>query len=252
MLRLLPNREQGVMPMDNQVFDPFNILLLVIAVVVAWRLYSVLGTRTGNEKRLDLPFPGRQEKRKSAAAKAPAPEEKAAEGAVRHGLPEERPPVWEGVAEEGSALARTLERMRDIDPAFDARHFLKGARVAYEMIVTAFAAGDRKTLKSLLAPEVLRQFERVIDERKAKGQVLELEFVGLDEARLLRAELNGTRARLTVKFVSKVITALKDGDGNVIEGNPEKLATVKDIWTFERDLTSSDPNWRLVSTEAPA
>ena len=255
MLRLLPNREQGMMPMDNQVFDPFNILLLVIAVVVAWRLYSVLGTRTGNEKRLDLPFPGRQQKRKPAAAKASAPEEPeqtAPESDMRYGLPEERKPAWEGVAEEGSELARTLERMRDIDPAFDARHFLKGARVAYEMIVTAFAAGDRKTLKSLLAPEVLRQFEKVIDERKAKGQVLELEFVGLDEARLLRAELNGTRARLTVKFVSKVITALKDGAGNVIEGNPEKLATVKDIWTFERDLTSSDPNWRLVSTEAPA
>ncbi len=80
----------------------------------------------------------------------------------------------------------------------------------------------------------------------------EFEFVGLDEAKLLRTALNGKVARLTVRFVSRVITVTRDADGNVISGSPDKLATVKDVWTFERDLTSRDPNWRLVSTEAPA
>ncbi len=238
------------MAMDNQVFDPFNLVLLVIAVVVAWRLYAVLGTRTGHEKRIDIPFPGQRRDEDPTPPKRPTLAE--AEEEVRFGLPEEERPVWEGVAEDGSELARVLERMREIDPNFDARHFLDGARVAYEMIVTAFARGDRKTLRPLLAPDVYAQFEKVIDERKAKGQTLELEFVGLDDAKLVRAELDGTTARMTVKFVSKVITALRDGDGKVVEGNPEKLATVRDVWTFERDLTSSDPNWRLVSTEAPA
>ncbi len=237
--------------MDNQVFDPFNLILLVIAVVVAWRLYAVLGTRTGHEKRIDLPLPGqRQEEASRAGARSGKPDEQGED--LQYGLPEEERPIWEGVAEEGSALAQTLERMRAIDPDFDPRHFLEGAKTAYEMIVTAFAEGDRKTLKPLLSPEVFRQFEKVIDERKAKGQTLDLEFVGLDKARLVDAELDGTLARLTVKFTSKVITALRDREGNVVEGNPDKVATVRDVWTFERDLTSPDPNWRLVSTEAPA
>jgi predicted lipid-binding transport protein (Tim44 family) len=169
---------------------------------------------------------------------------------VRYGLPEEERPVWEGVAEEGSELARTLERMREIDPNFDARHFMEGAKVAYEMIVTAFAEGDEKTLKPLLAPDIFEQFAAAIDTRKSGGLTQELEFVGLDEATLKDARLDGTTARMTVKFVSKVITATRDANGEVVEGNPEKLTTVREIWTFERDLTSRDPNWRLVATEA--
>ena len=229
-------------------FDPLNLILLVIAIIVAWRLYSVLGTRTGNERRIDFPL-GQPDRK----AQAPAPAREAGddgEEGVRYGLPEEERPVWEGVAEEGSALARTLERMREIDPDFDARHFLEGAKVAYEMIVTAFADGDEATLKPLLAPEIFEQFARVIADRRSRGLKKELEFVGLDEAKLVDARLDGTTARMKVKFVSKVITATRDENGEVVEGNPEKLVTVREIWTFERDLTSSDPNWRLVATEA--
>ena len=232
----------------NQVFDPLNLVLLVVAIIVAWRLWSVLGTRTGHEKRIDIPLGGLPgEKSRDENATAPAADDED----VRYGLPEEEKPVWEGVAEENSLLARMLERMREIDPDFDPRHFLEGAKVAYEMIVTAFAQGDTKTLKPLLAPEVYAEFEKAIEERKRQGLEQEFEFVGLDEAKLLRASLSGKVARLTVRFVSRVITATRDGEGNVVAGNPEKLATVKDVWTFERDLTSRDPNWRLVATEAP-
>ena len=231
----------------RQVFDPLNLILLVIAIIVAWRLWSVLGTRTGHEKRIDIPLGLPGGKSGDDATSRPSVDEE-----VRYGLPEEEKPVWEGVAEENSLLARMLERMKEIAPDFDPRHFLEGAKVAYEMIVTAFAKGDTKTLKPLLAPDVYAEFEKAIEERKRQGLEQEFEFVGLDEAKLLRASLNGKVARLTVRFVSRVITATRDKDGNVVSGNPEKLATVKDVWTFERDLTSRDPNWRLVSTEAPA
>ena len=230
------------------VFDPLNLVLLVVAIIVAWRLWSVLGTRTGNERRIDIPLgqPDRQAQPSSARPRSSSAEEEE----VRYGLPEEERPVWEGVAEEGSDIARTLQRMREIDPDFDARHFMEGAKVAYEMIVTAFAQGDEKTLKPLLAPDIFEQFSHAIAERKARGLTQELEFVGLDEAKLVDARLNGTRARMKVKFVSKVITATRDRAGEVVEGNPGKLATVREVWTFERDLTSRDPNWRLVATEA--
>jgi predicted lipid-binding transport protein (Tim44 family) len=155
------------------------------------------------------------------------------------------------VAEEGSLLAQTLERMREIDPGFSARHFLDGAGVAYEMIVTAYAEGDKRALKPLLARDVFQQFSEVIDARRKAGQKLELQFVGLDEAKLVDASLDGTTARLTVRFKSKVISVLRDGKGEIIEGDPHKLKTVRDVWTFERDLTSSNPNWTLVETQAP-
>jgi len=241
--------------MNNTVFDPFNIILLVIAIIVFWRLRSVLGTRTGHEKRIDFPLPGQRESAPSAPAGGTSEErtrDDHEQEDIRYGLPEEEKPVWEGVAEEHSLLARMLTRMKEIDPGFDARHFLEGAKVAYEMIVTAFAKGDKKTLKPLLDREVYERFAAVIDERRRKGLTQELEFVGLDEAKLLKAALDGKVAHLTVKFTSKIITAVRDAEGNVVEGDPQKLVTVKDIWTFERDLTSRDPNWRLVSTEAPA
>jgi len=226
----------------RQIFDPFNLILLVIAIIVLFKLRSVLGTRTGHEKPLDLPLPDQGKERAN----------KAREEAVRVGPPpEEEPPVWEGVAEEGSALAQTLQRMREIDPAFSVAHFLQGAGAAYEMIVTAYAEGNKRALKPLLSREVFQQFSEVIDARRKAGQKLELQFVGLDDARLVDAALEGTTAQLTVRFKSKVISVLRDAQGEVIEGDPQKLKTVLDVWTFERDLKSADPNWTLVATQAP-
>ena len=244
----------------NQAFDPLNLLLLAIAVVVFFKLRSVLGTRTGHEKTIDFPPLGKDGgKDKEASARGegkviPLPGSRAPAGneeEITRGLPpEEEPPVWEGVAEEGSPLAKALETMKGRDPAFTVQHFLEGAGIAYEMIVTAFARGDKKTLKPLLTPEVYKGFAAAIDERRKQGQTLELEFVGLDDAKIVAAETPGNKGAITVKFVSKIITALKDGGGNVIEGDPNRLTTVTDVWTFERDLTSPDPNWKLAATEA--
>jgi len=235
----------------NQAFDPLNILLLAIAVVVFFKLRSVLGTRTGHEKPLDFPP---LEKKKPAAANGaegnviPLP---GVDGEPARGLPpEDVPPVWEGVAEEGSKLAKVLETMQARDPAFSVAHFLDGAGKAYEMIVTAFASGDKKTLKPLLSREVYQGFSAAIDERKRKGQRLDLDFVSLDKAQIVNGEIRGDKGALTVKFVSEIITALTDAEGKVIEGDPNRLTTVTDIWTFERDVTSRDPNWKLAATEA--
>lgn len=233
----------------NQVFDPLNLLLLAVAVAILLKLRSVLGTRTGHEKTID--FPPLDEKTAPAGTAKPAAPPAGADGDMpARGLPEERPPVWEGVAEEGSELAKVLQRIVEKDPDFDVRHFLQGAGTAYEMIVTAFAEGDKKALKPLLTREVYKGFAAAIDERRKKGEELSLSFVSLDETKLLRGSLRGNRANLTVKFVSQVITALKDKEGRIIEGAPDEVTVVKDVWTFTRNVTSRDPNWKLAATEA--
>ncbi len=234
----------------NQAFDPFNLLLLAIAVVVFFKLRSVLGTRTGREKTIDFPP---LERKKPASANGgdnviPIP---GAEDEPRRGLPPEKaPPVWEGVAKEGEPLALVLEQIREKEPAFTVSHFLEGAGAAYEIIVTAFAAGDKKALRPLLTREVFQGFSSAIDERRARGETLNLTFVGLDDARIVKGEMKGKKALLTVKFVSEVITSLVNGKGEIIEGDPERITRVTDIWTFERPVPSRDPNWKLAATEA--
>jgi predicted lipid-binding transport protein (Tim44 family) len=136
------------------------------------------------------------------------------------------------------------------DSSFDAQAFITGARGAYEMIVNAYAEGDRRTLKSLLSREVYDGFEAAIAGREKRGETVENHFVSIDEAEVTSAELRGRTAQVTVRFVSKLITAIRDSAGKVIDGNAEKVSDVTDIWTFARDVTSRDPNWKLVATEA--
>ena len=130
------------------------------------------------------------------------------------------------------------------------KHFLTGARAAYEMIVTAYAEGDRRNLKNLLSRDVYDGFEAAITEREKRGETVESRFVSIDNAEITAAELRGRTAQLTVRFQSKLVTATRDKNGNVIDGNAEKVTDVTDVWTFARDLSSRDPNWKLVATEA--
>jgi predicted lipid-binding transport protein (Tim44 family) len=124
--------------------------------------------------------------------------------------------------------------------------------MAYEMIVQAFAAGDRPNLRNLLSREVLDGFLAAIDAREKAGNKLESRFVGIDKAELAAADLKGKRASLTVKFVSELISATRNRAGEVIEGDPQQIREITDVWTFERDVSSRDPNWKLAATEAPA
>ena len=239
----------------NQAFDPLNLLILAIAVVVFLRLRSVLGKRTGNERPPFDPYAGRPAEARTGEdppgkvvalpnAKRPASKDTADAPTVQ--------PIWKGIAEEGSALARGLENLAAGDSQFSVAAFLDGAKVAYEMIIGAFAQGDKQALKNLLSREVFDSFSRAIDQREKNGETLEQKFVSIDKADILTADVRGRKASLTVRFVSELISATRNQNGEVIDGDPKQIRVITEMWTFERDVGSRDPNWKLVATEAPA
>jgi predicted lipid-binding transport protein (Tim44 family) len=118
------------------------------------------------------------------------------------------------------------------------------------MVVTAFAEGDRRQLRNLLSREVYDGFDAAIGEREGRGETAETSFVSIDGATVTAAELRARTAQITIRFVSKLITATRDRSGAVIEGNAEKVTDVTDVWTFARDVSSRDPNWKVIATEA--
>jgi predicted lipid-binding transport protein (Tim44 family) len=245
----------------QDVFDLTTIILLVLAVLIFLRLRSVLGQRTGRERPPYDPFSAREPVRGSAGDKVVTLPTRAVEqGAKADKLgdkPADKPaePVepterWKGIAPQGSAVANGLDAILAADKSFDPRHFISGARGAYEMIVSAFAQGDRRTLKEWLAKEVYDSFEAVIQERENHGETTETRFVSIDSTEIAGAELRGRTALVTVRFVTQLVSATRDKAGNVTDGNPDKVTDVTDVWTFARDVTSRDPNWKLVATEA--
>jgi len=239
----------------NGAFDPLNILILAVAVIVLWRLRSVLGTRTGHERRYDPFSPAEPTDKKPTLGQGeekviPMPGRKPASQPSEEG--EEPRTVWKGVAEEGSNLAAGLSAIAAKDPGFNPSEFLEGAKVAYEMIVSSFAEGNRDALKPLLSSDVYEGFSDAIGRREQAGETLESKLVGIDKAEIVNASLSGKRAAVTVKFQSQTITSTRDRDGEVIDGDPTHIREMTDVWTFERDVTSSDPNWWLVATEETA
>lgn len=239
----------------SEAFDPLNLLLLAVAVVIFLRLRSVLGRRTGNERQRYDPYSAAERTDGQPAGAAqdgnviPMPESRHG-GAASGRSGESGAPVWEGYAKEGSAAAKGLDDIARADPAFSPQSFIEGARAAYEMIVTAFADGDRRTLRNLVSPDVYDGFASVLDQHEKAGHSMETSFVGIEEATITGAALEGRKASVTIKFVSELITATKDSEGRVIEGDPKRIREVTDVWTFMRDVTSGDPNWQLVATEA--
>jgi predicted lipid-binding transport protein (Tim44 family) len=230
--------------------DIYTIIFLALAVFIFLRLRSVLGQRTGSERppferaARDVarggndnivPMPGAiidQAPLAPAAEAVPAPDR------------------WKGIAAPDSALAAGLNEVAASDSSFDAQHFISGAKGAYEMIVLAFANGDRRALKDLLSSEVYDGFEAAIRGREQRCEKVETRFASIDKAELVSVGVRERIAQLTVRFVSQMISVTRDKDGAVIDGNPEKLTDVTDVWTFARDVSSRDPNWKLVGTES--
>lgn len=233
-------------------FDITTLLFLVIAVAVFLRLRSVLGRRTGNERPRYDPFSAQD------ARGGPAP---ARDNVVTLPRSERRPPVDEAdarrmaderlkdIAPPESELARKLGAILQADSSFEPNHFLSGAKTAYEMTVTAFAEGNRRLLKQLLNREVYESFAGAIADRERNGETVEFSFVGINKVEIVDAELIGDATHITVKFSSELITATHDRNGAVLDGDPKKIREVTDIWTFARELSSRDPNWKLVATE---
>jgi predicted lipid-binding transport protein (Tim44 family) len=230
-------------------FDIWTILFLALAVFIFLRLRSVLGQRTGRERPPYDPYSARDAVRGSndnvvalpgRGGEAPKPTAPPADPAER----------WKGIAEPGSAVANGLNAIAQADSSFDAQHFIAGARQAYEMIVSAYAEGDRRTLKNLLSRDVYEGFEHAIRERESRGEVSETRFVSIDKSDINAAEVRSQTAHVTVRFVSQLVSVTRDRNGNAIDGSPDKVTDVTDVWTFARDLASRDPNWKLVATEA--
>jgi predicted lipid-binding transport protein (Tim44 family) len=212
------------------------ILFAMVAAFLVLRLRSVLGKRTGNERRRD-PIVRRAE---------PTGDKVIAFGQRPNGV---APPPT-ATEPPGDAVAAGLARIRDADPGFDPPQFLEGARAAFEMIVAAFAEGDQDKLRPLLSDEVYRPFCTAIDERGAAHETLESRILALKQIDISEAELDGRAARVTLKIVSDQINVVRAHDGSIVDGDPEHAIEKTDFWTFARDTRSSDPNWALVATDS--
>jgi predicted lipid-binding transport protein (Tim44 family) len=228
--------------------DIYTIIFLALAVFIFLRLRSVLGQRTGSE-RPPYDRPARNVVQGAQDNVVPMPGS-AIDQAPLAPTAEVTPPTdrWKGITEPDTPLAQGLDAIVAQDSSFDPRHFLSGARSAYEMIVLAFANGDRRALKDLLSSEVYDSFESVIRDREKHDQKTETRFVSIDKAELVNAEARDRAAQLTVRFVSQMISVTRDKAGTIVDGNPDKVADITDVWTFARDTASRDPNWKLVGT----
>ena len=230
-------------------FDFGTIFFLIAAVVIFFQLRNVLGRRTGNERPPFDPYTAARTRDKQ---EAPA----GGDGVVA--LPRKRAPgeaapdaygAIDAYAKPETDLNKGLRAIRDADPSFDPKTFIDGAKMAYEMIVMSYADGDRKTLKNLLSRDVYDGFVAAIADREARSEKIQSSFVGIDKADIVSAEMKGSEAHVTLRVISELISATRDKAGQVIDGDPETVAEVKDVWTFARDTRSRDPNWKLVATE---
>lgn len=217
----------------------------MVAAFLVLRLRSVLGRRTGQERR---PEDAVSERRGNGAAKdnvVSLPDhQRGAEQA------DDGTPGTEGETAE-TPLSAGLTQIRIADPEFDPERFLTGVGAAFEMIVAAFAAGDREALKPLLASEVMENFDDAITAREKADERLETTLVGVKSAEIVEARMDDGAALVTAKIVSEQVNVTYDADGAVIDGDANYVATVTDLWTFSRDTRSRDPNWQLVETASP-
>jgi predicted lipid-binding transport protein (Tim44 family) len=216
----------------------------------------VLGKRTGHEERPELDPFNKKDTGDDKVIKLPD------RGAERNGegrrldeeeLIEEAQSIAEEVADTppDSPLAASLTQIKLADRNFDKDQFLGGARAAFEMIVAAFAAGDSKALRPLLANDVYDDFSGAIREREEAKESLETTLIGITSAEIIEAELRQKSAFVTVKFVSEQVNVTRDAEGRIVDGDPNHVAKVTDIWTFARNTRSRDPNWALVATRSP-
>ena len=245
--------------MDGRI-DVTTLLFLVLAVVIFLKLRSVLGRRTGHEEARFERYKAQQEASQRNGKLAgqdkvvTLPRREREDNEVRPSAEQQIQADGEQRVKEYAAGNTDITKgMLDIvraDTTFDPNHFLQGAKAAYEIIVTAFAEGNRKTLKDLLSPEVYEGFSSAIAERETRGEQIDQSFVGIKTANLVEAEVKGGIAQLTIKFVSELISATRDRAGEVIAGDPKRIREVTDIWTFAREAMSRNPNWKLVATQA--
>jgi len=211
------------------------LVLAGIAVFLILRLRSVLGTRDGFEKP---PVSGPA----SGERRVQRPEFDVIEGGPDRDITDH--------VDEGTESAKALAAMKAVDPDFNVREFLEGARGAYEMILMAFEAGDMDEVRGFLADDVAESFDEVIAQREEQGLTIDANFVGVREVTLQGATLDRstTEGEVTVRFVGELTSVVKNAAGDVVEGDPNEIKRQRDVWTFARVMGSDDPNWQLVAT----
>jgi predicted lipid-binding transport protein (Tim44 family) len=226
------------------------IILLAVAAFLILKLRSVLGKKSGHEKRPEFD-PFKQKRGEADEDKVIHLPNRNKAGADVGGPTEARTARTEpDMPSEGESIPG-LTQIKLADANFDEAQFLAGARGAFEMIVQAFAAGERRTLKPLLAPDVYENFTSAMDEREKRHEKLETTLVGIRDAEIIDASLEQKTASVTVKFISEQINVTRDQEGGVVDGDPSHVARITDLWTFSRNTRSRDPNWGLVATESP-
>ncbi len=231
-------------------FDMFNIFFLILTVVIFLMLRNALGRRTGHERPPFDPYSRPEQNGDENVVPLPGACRPAAEDEKSVTQPPMEEIEWDKFVKPGSAAADGLAKIAQADRSFEPGEFLNGAKIAYETIVTAFADGDCKTLRNLLSKTVFEGFDAAIRDRENRGERVESSFVGINFSKIMDGALNGTDAQITVQFRSQLISATVDREGEIIDGDAKAVRDVTEIWTFERDVTSRDPNWILAATGA--
>lgn len=223
----------------NEGFQYADIVILaLIAGFILLRLRSVLGQKTGHDN------PGYFNR--AQAPKTPEPVVHVHEASLKPKPKEEADAYMATISDP--AIAETLAAIKTRDPLFTATSFLLGARMAFEMVFDAFAKGDKATLKQLLSDALYQQFVAEIDARGKEANKTETTLVSVEAKDIVQASLDKNTARLSVRFLSEQIALVRDREGKVIEGDPSDIHHVEDEWVLERDITSKNPNWKIIET----
>jgi len=233
--------------------SPDIVIFALIAAFLIHRLRSVLGTRNDNDKQQSNPFADNDKvvpinkdqqsdyngQNQDAYAPPPKPDS----------VPtlDDLEPFKDDIADSDTVRQGLLDIASE-DARFDVHGFLGGARSAFEYIVYAYAQNDLKILKELLSPSLYKDFAQGVKERKKSGNSLEIEIHRITSAKIIDARLGGSMAYVTIDFDVEETSTTKDKKGNVIDGDPESITEVIDIWTFAKDIRSTDPNWMLIET----
>ena len=235
--------------------DASTIIFALLAIFILWKLRSVLGSRNDDEKE---PPPNLFLRRPQGPVN-PGPSsnnDNAAKPLESQPVAAPLPPVevsgvdrWKAYAEPGSKVAQGLDAVAGTDISFGIESFVAGAKIAYDMILAAFAAGDRQTLQNLLDQDVYQSFVAAIAAREARGETMKTTVESINSISIEEASLRMRVAQITLRIRAKVITATENSDGKVIEGSLDQPVELIDIWTFARDTQSRDPNWKLIATQ---
>jgi predicted lipid-binding transport protein (Tim44 family) len=247
-------------------FDFITLIALIVAVAAIIKLRNVLGHRTDeDEQRVErLRAREREASQRAGASDATSADVITLPRRDRDTQPSAPAAEASAISAEtrikaypvsDPAITAGLLDIAKLDPSFDPAAFLRGAGTAYEMIVSAFAEGNRRMLKDLLSKDVYDGFSAAIADRETREETVDQQFVGIKKAEILEAEVKTGIASITTRFASELISAMRNKAGEVISGDAQKIKDVTDIWTFSRDISTpkarSNPNWRLVATQAP-